>query len=69
MQYLHKESVAKNYLDKLLRQKLALSEKNIKKIILSTPIIKKIQSEIKSVTGFKVSEEHTKEIVQSYLKC
>ena len=68
MQYLHKESVSKNCLEKLLKQKLALSEKNIKKILFSSPIVKKVQSEIRSATWIKVSEEQTKDIMALYIK-
>lgn len=68
MQYLHKESLVKNHLDKLLKQKLALSEKNIKKVLFSNSVIKKIQSEIRSTTWFKITEDQTKEVLKQYIK-
>lgn len=68
LQYLHKESFEKKLVDKALSQKLALSEKNIKKILLWEKFVKLLQSEIKKNTNLKLSYEETTKILEWYLK-
>ena len=67
LQYIHKESLQKNYLWKLLKQKMALSERNIRKVLFSDPVIKKIQSEIKDTTWLKASKEEVVNILRDYV--
>lgn len=67
LQYIHKESLQKNYLWKLLKQKMALSERNIRKVLFSDPVIKKIQSEIKTTTWLKTSKEEVINILKDYV--
>lgn len=67
LQYIHKESLQKNYLWKLLKQKMALSERNIRKVLFSDPVIKKIQSEIKNTTWLKASKEEVVNILRDYV--
>lgn len=67
LQYLHKESLQKNYLWKLLKQKMALSEKNITKVLFSDPVVKKIQSEIKTTTWLKISKDDVINILKNYV--
>lgn len=67
LQYIHKESLQKNYLWKLLKQKMALSEKNIKKVLFWDPVIKKIQSEIKATTWLKISKDDVTNILKNYI--
>ena len=67
-QYIHKESIVKNLLEDLLVKKQALSEQNIKKVIFGDVIIKKIQSEIKTLTGVKITTEEVVSILKNYIK-
>lgn len=67
IQYLHKESLQKNFLDKLFVKKMALSEQNFKKVIFSEVIIKKIQSELKNLTWVKISQEEVVNILKKYV--
>ena len=66
LQYIHKESLQKNYLWKLLKQKMALSEKNITKVLFSDSVVKKIQSEIKTTTWLKISKDDVINILKNY---
>ena len=68
LQYIHKESLQKNYLWKLLKQKMALSERNIKKVLFWDPVVKKIQSEIKNTTWLKISKEDVLNILKDYVE-
>lgn len=68
LQYFHRESLQKNYLDKLFVKKMALSEKNFRKVIFSETIIKKIQSELKNLTWVKISQEEVANILKKYIQ-
>jgi hypothetical protein len=53
-QYLHKESFQKNFVDNLRKQKLALCDDNIQKVLFSKGMISKFKSELKKTTGVKI---------------
>lgn len=54
--FIHKEWIYKWHIDKLRSNKTALSLDNIRKILLSKPMIKKIQLELAKTTKVKVPE-------------
>lgn len=68
LQYFHRESLQKNYLDKLFVKKMALSEKNFKKVIFSETIIRKIQTELKTLTWVKISQDEVTNILKKYIQ-
>lgn len=67
LQYIHKESLQKNLLEDLFVKKMALSEKNVMKVLFSETIIKKIQSELKNLTWVKISQEEVTSILKKYI--
>lgn len=68
LQYFHRESLQKNYLEKLFVKKMALSDKNFRKVIFSEVIIKKIQSELKNLTWVKISQDEVMNILKKYIQ-
>lgn len=68
LQYFHRESIQKNYLEKLFVKKMALSDKNFRKVIFSEVIIKKIQSELKNLTWVKISQDEVTNILKKYIQ-
>ena len=63
--YLHKESFSKDYLEKYRGQKLALKWDNLKKALMSKPVVAKIKAEIQKNSKVKVSDA---EIVDEIMK-
>ncbi|MDD2487298.1 MAG: type I restriction enzyme HsdR N-terminal domain-containing protein [Candidatus Gracilibacteria bacterium] len=55
--YFHKESFIKGAVEELFLKTQAFSNKNIQKILLSPVILKKIQAELKTLTGLKLEVE------------
>lgn len=68
LQYFHKESLQKNYLEKLFVKKMALSDKNFRKVIFSDTIVKKIQSELKNLTWVKISTDEVSNMLKKYIQ-
>jgi hypothetical protein len=50
------------------KQKLALCDDNIKKVLLWKGIISKFRSEIKRVTGVKIWENEARDLISDCLK-
>ncbi len=62
--YLHKESFIKKYIEAIYQKKIATSKDNFKKALLSTSVIKKIQNELKTISGIKISENEIQTIIK-----
>ncbi|AHB41567.1 hypothetical protein P148_SR1C00001G0777 [candidate division SR1 bacterium RAAC1_SR1_1] len=62
--YLHKESFIKKHIEQVYQQKIATSKDNFKKALLSNSVIKKIQSELKTISGVKVPETEIQNIIK-----
>ena len=67
-QYLHKESFTKNMVELLRKQKLALCDDNIKKVLLGKSMITKFRTEIKKLTGMTVGENEALDLISDCLK-
>ena len=67
LQYLHRESLVKDFLEDLFVKKMALSEKNFKKVVFWESVIKKIQSELKALTWVKITHEEVVSILKKYI--
>jgi len=65
--YIHKESFIKKYVEKIYQQKMATSKNNLKKVLLGLPVIKKIQSELKAISGIKIPEHEIQTIIKWFL--
>lgn len=64
VQYLHKESFQKNIVDHLRKQKLALCDDNIQKVLFSKGMISKFKSELKKTTGVKIWDQEAIELIK-----
>jgi len=62
--YIHKESFIKKHVEKIYQQKIATSKNNLKKVLLGLPVIKKIQSELKAISGIKIPEHEIQAIIK-----
>lgn len=65
--YLHKESFIKKYIDAIYQKRIATSKDNFKKALLSNSVIKKIQSELKTISWIKIQENEIKTIINWFL--
>jgi len=66
--YIHKESFIKKYVEKIYQQKMATSKNNFRKVLLSLPVIKKIQSELRAISGIKVPEQEIQIVIKWLLE-
>lgn len=62
--YFHKESFIKKYIEQVYQQKVATSKDNLKKVLLSNSVTKKIQAELKIISWIKVPETEIQNIVK-----
>lgn len=63
LKYLHKEAFKKNALEQVYQRQAAMSAQNLKKVLLSVPVLKKIQGELKKMTSVKLSETELHELI------
>lgn len=67
-QYLHKESFKKNLIDNVRKQKLALCDDNIQKILFWKAMLSKFKSELKKTTNVKINDQEAIELIKWCLK-
>jgi hypothetical protein len=68
LQYLHKEAVLKNGLDVLWDRYLALSPKNLSKILYSSEVVKFLQKELRRKSNIKFDETSVENAVKRIAK-
>lgn len=68
LSYLHKESFVKWHIEKLWSEKSALTLSNMRKVLLSKGMIKKIQWDLTKLTKVKVSESEIHDLIDKVTK-